>query len=47
MLQIGWNFNCFRLASGIALKQHPVVFLDPASWLAWVGLWPVGIALQF
>jgi hypothetical protein len=23
MLQIGWNFNCFRLASGIALEKHP------------------------
>ena len=47
MLQIGWNFNCFRLASGIALEKHPVVFLLPSSWLAGViGLWPVGIALQ-
>jgi hypothetical protein len=42
MLQIGWSFNCFRFASDIALEKHPVVF----SWLAEVGLWPVGIALQ-
>jgi hypothetical protein len=46
MLQTGWSFNCFRLASGIALEKHPVVFLLPSSWLAGVGLWPVGIALQ-
>jgi hypothetical protein len=40
MLQIGWSFNCIRLASGIALKQHPVVFLLPVGWQGLVyGLW--------
>ncbi|EFX74919.1 hypothetical protein DAPPUDRAFT_306934 [Daphnia pulex] len=35
------SFNCFRFASGIALEKHPVVFLDPASWLAGLvyGMW--------
>jgi hypothetical protein len=40
MLQIGWSFNCFHLASGIALEKHPVVFLLPVGWQRLVyGLW--------
>jgi hypothetical protein len=41
MLQIGWSFNCFRLASGIALEKHPIVFLLPVGWqgLLVYGLW--------